>query len=81
MTQPARALRPLLRECFQHEGKAPSPALLAATREFLRSASDDSALVAEACAHLTRLPPMGAAWLALTFGTRVEEGGNVELSV
>jgi hypothetical protein len=81
MTHPAKALQNLIKQCSIREGDARDNELIAATGAFLSLATNDEALLRDAALHLATLPPAGAAWLALTFGTAVENGAEVELGL
>lgn len=83
MTRPSKLVSNLVRECARRRGNTRSDALVKATGAFGEGAAKDPALITEAVAHLTSrsLPPAGVAWLALTFGTGVERGADVELSI
>ncbi len=71
------ALQNFIQRCREHDGDLESKAgddLRASTQAFLRATHREPELLTRAAALLEGLPPAGAAWLALTFGTGVETG-------
>jgi hypothetical protein len=73
------ALQIFIQRCREHDGDLQSEKgeeLRASTQTFLRAAEPEPELLTRAAALLEGLPPRGAAWLALTFGTAVEMGMN-----
>jgi hypothetical protein len=69
----------LIQQCSEHhgdlEGDVPD-ALRESTRLFLGEQQREPELLVRAAAMLEELPPAGAAWLALTFGSAVEHGAD-----
>jgi hypothetical protein len=70
----------LLRACRAYGGGAPSAELRASTAAFLARAAKEPALLTAATDALASLPPPGAAWLAVTFGTSIETGSDPALT-
>lgn len=77
---PTSVLDDLVHACDQHRGGAPSDALVSVTSAFLGRVNDDRELLGRAATHLQELPPRGAAWLAITLGTAVEQGADPQVS-
>jgi len=73
-------LQLFLAACRARRGNDFSFDLRPATNSFALSLYAAPALLREATAALDGLPPSGAAWLALTLGTSVEKGSDVELT-
>ncbi len=71
----------LLARCAEQKQETPTPALRAATGAFLAMVRDRSeGIPTPALEAISRLPPRGAAWLAITFGSAIESGAPPEPS-
>ena len=65
----------LLARCAEQKHETPTPALRAATGAFLAMVRDrPEGVPTRALEALSQLPPRGAAWLAITFGSAIESG-------
>lgn len=73
-------LNQFLAACAGRVGTDVTRELRDATQRFLAAAANDPALLRSAADSLRKLPPAGAAWMAITLGTSVEEGREVTLT-
>ena len=73
-------LKTFVEACRARRGTYVAGELQLATSEFLDEAARNPELLRQAAAQLDGLSPPGAAWMALTFGTSIERGSDVELT-
>jgi hypothetical protein len=76
-------LSQFIQHCREHDGDLEddvSDALRESTGLFLAEVKQEPDVLARAASLLAELPPPGAAWLAITFGTAVETGADPQPS-
>lgn len=77
---PNTTLDDLLSACREYPGGEPNDRLRHATSAFLAIAEREPSILRSAVASLATLPPPGAGWFALTFGSAIEQGTDVEIT-
>ncbi|HWZ88414.1 MAG TPA: hypothetical protein VNW92_06175 [Polyangiaceae bacterium] len=75
-----RDLEDFVEACRARRGTEVAGELKDATAAFLAETANRPTLLRQAADLLGGLPPAGAAWLALTLGTSIERGSDVELT-
>lgn len=73
-------LTQLLNACRARTGTSVNDDLVQSTRSFLAHANAEPDALRQLAATARELPPPGAAWVALTLGTAIEQGARPEIA-
>jgi hypothetical protein len=76
----SRTTETFLKACRRQRGDTPEPELRAETGAFLSRVRSEPELLKSTAPELHGLPPEGAAWLAVTFGSAIEAGADARLT-